>query len=56
MFAYPQNVRRENGLKFGKVLSSLDQGEVSDRIVEIQDIEGKHVDIDFDLADLGSLS
>lgn len=45
MFADSEDVRGENGLKFGEILSANFEREMGDGLVEIKDIEGEEIDV-----------
>ena len=51
MLADPEDIRRKNGLKLCKILSSFSEIKVSYWLIEVQDIEGKEIDVNLDLID-----
>ena len=56
MLADSEDIGRKDRLQFGKVLPPFDEREVSDASIEVQDIEGEHVDMDFDVTSFGGFS
>ena len=56
MLTNSEDIGGEDGFQSGEVLPPFNEGQMGDRAIEVEDVEGKHVDIDFDLAELGGLA